>query len=264
MTAVAETRTNMPLRSVHAASPVFINSAIILIIGFAVASALQAFDMRLFNGVNVWEKPAKFFLSLSLHAATLGWGLSLLPQSEQRAPGVRRAAWLFAAAATVEMIWIVWYAAQGQASHFNRTDPVAAAIYPVMGVVAVSLTGITMFTGWRIVRKGTSVMAFAAGSGFLLAGLLTTIVAGYMSSQTGHSVSGDITDETGLFFLRWSTTGGDLRPAHFAALHIAQAVPLVAWIRQERRVVWLSLLASVLIVAALFFQALAGIPFLRV
>lgn len=264
MTAIAESRRNLPFGSVHAASPVFINTAIVLMVGFAIASILQQFDARLFNGVNVWEKPAKFFLSLSLHAATLGWGLSLLPQSEQRTTGVRRAAWLFAAAATIEMIWIVWYASQGQASHFNRSDPVAMAIYPVMGVVAVSLTVITMFTGWRIVRKGTSVMAFAAGSGFLLAGLMTTIVAGYMSSQTGHSVTGDMSDETGLFFLRWSTTGGDLRPAHFAALHIAQAVPLAAWIWPERRIVWLSLLASVLIVAALFWQALAGIPFLRV
>ena len=264
MTAIAENPKPISLGSVHAASPVFINTAIILMIGFAVASVMQEIDTRLFNGVNIWEKPAKFFLSLSLHAATLGWGLSLLPDSEVHKPGVRRAAWLFAAAVSVEMIWIVWYASQGQASHFNRTDPVAAAIYPVMGVVAVMLTMITMFVGWRILRKGGSVMAFAAGSGFILAGLLTTIVAGYMSSQTGHSVSGDITDETGLFFLRWSTTGGDLRPAHFAALHIAQAVPLVAWILPNRRIVWFSLLFSVLVVAALFFQAMAGIPFLRV
>lgn len=264
MSSITENRTFRQDGSLYSASPVLMTTAFILMIGFFFANVLQEFDPRLFNGVNVWEKPAKFFLSLSLHAATLGWGLSLLPTNELHKPGVRRAAWLFAAAATIEIIWIVWYASQGQASHFNRTDPVAAAIYPVMGAVAVSLTAITVFAGWRLLRKGTSVMAFAAGSGFILAGVLTTIVAGYMSSQTGHSVSGDPTDETGLFFLHWSTTGGDLRPAHFAALHIAQAVPLVAWIWPKRPVVWLSLLVSTLVVAALFWQALAGIPFLRV
>lgn len=263
MSSITENRTFRQDGSLYSASPVLITTAFILMIGFFFANIPQEFDPRLFNGVNVWEKPAKFFLSLSMHAATLGWGLSLLPVSEIHKPGVRRAAWLFAASATLEMIWIVWYASQGQASHFNRTDPVATAIYPVMGVVAVSLTVITMFIGWRILRKGASVMALAAGSGFILAGVLTTIVAGYMSSQTGHSISGDLTDETGLFFLRWSTTGGDLRPAHFAALHIAQAVPLMAWIWPDRRVVWFSLLISVLVVAVLFWQALAGIPFLR-
>jgi hypothetical protein len=264
MSSITENQTFRPHGSLYSASPVLMTTAFILIIGFFFANVLQEFDGRLFNGVNVWEKPAKFFLSLSLHAATLGWGLSLLPDSEVHKPGLRRAAWLFSAAATAEMIWIVWYASQGQASHFNRTDPVATMIYPVMGIVAVMLTAITVFVGWRILRRGTTVMAFAAGGGFILAGILTTIVASYMSGQPGHSVSGDMTDETGLFFLRWSTTGGDLRPAHFAALHIAQAVPLVAWIWPDRRVVWLSLLASALIVAALFFQALAGIPFLRV
>ena len=263
MTAIAPENHAAPFGRVHAASPVFINTATMLMAGFLIATFLQQVDVRLFNGVNVWEKPAKFFLSLSLHAATLGWGLSLLPDLEQHKPGVRRAAWFFAAAAALEMIWIAWYASQGQASHFNRTDPVAMAIYPLMGIVAVSLTAITVFAGWRILRRGTSVMAYAAGSGFILAGVLTTIVAGYMSSQTGHSVSGAMTDETGLLFLRWSTTGGDLRPAHFAALHIAQTVPFVAWIWPDRRVVRLSLLISALIVAALFFQALAGIPFLR-
>jgi hypothetical protein len=264
MTTIAVSRNAGPLGSIHAASPVFINTTIILMIGFAAASALQLIDLRLFNGVNVWEKPAKFFLSLALHAATLGWGVSLLPQAEQDKTGIRRAAWLFAAGATIEMIWIVWYASQGQASHFNRTDPVAMAIYPVMGIVATSLTGITMFVGWRILQQGKNVIAFAAGSGFLLAGTLTTVVAWYMASRTGHAVSGDMTDETGLFFLRWSTTGGDLRPAHFAALHIAQAIPLVAWVWPDRRIVWFSLFVTVVVVAALFWQALAGTPFLSV
>lgn len=263
MTAISNNNKRESPGSLFAAAPVFMTSAIVLLLGFAATSALQLIDLRLFNGVNVWEKPAKFFLSLSLHAATLGWGVSLLPQAEQVKPGIRRAASLFAIGATLEMIWITWYASQGQASHFNRTDPLAAAIYPVMGIVATSLSAITIFLGWRILREGKTIMAFATGNGFILAGVLTTIVAGYMSSRTGHSVSGDATDETGLFFLRWSTTGGDLRPAHFAALHISQAVPLIAWIWPNRTVVWLSLLASTVIVAGLFWQALAGIPFLR-
>ena len=78
MTAIAENKANTPFGTIHSASPVLVNTAMALLAGFVIATMLQQVDPRLFNGVNVWEKPAKFFLSLSLHAATLGWGLSLL------------------------------------------------------------------------------------------------------------------------------------------------------------------------------------------
>jgi hypothetical protein len=71
-----------------------------------------------------------------------------------------------------------------------------------------------------------------------------------------------LTDATGLAFFHWSTTGGDLRVPHFAALHIAQALPFLAWLIPEKRIVLLGCVGSIIVTFALFAQAIMGIPFL--
>ena len=245
------------------ASPVLHTLGLAFIMAFVLCSLLGLADERLINGVSVWEKPAKFYLSLSVHAATLAWGKSLLPDAVRASRAIYRSAAAFAVAAVGEMAWITFQGARGAASHFNQTDPLAMAMYPLMGLGAVTMTAITVYIGWRILRSGKDVLSYAAGAGFILSGILTTLVAAYMSSGTGHSIGGDISDATGLAFFHWSTTGGDLRVPHFAALHVAQALPFIAWVWPDRRIVTLGALASVLIVAALFLQALAGVPFLR-
>jgi hypothetical protein len=245
------------------ASPLLSRLALALLAAFVVTTMLAFIDPRLLNGVSVWEKPAKFYLSLAVHAATLNWGLMLLAPSERTAPAIRRTALIAAIAAVGEMIWITLQAARGQASHFNDTAAMYQIMYALMGAGAVTLTGITIYLGFRILTRGKSIATYAAGTGFILAGILTTAVAGYLSQQTGHAVGGDATDASGLPFFHWSTTGGDLRVAHFAALHVAQAIPFLAWIWPDRRIINLGLFASVVIVGALLAQAMAGIPFLR-
>ena len=92
----------------------------------------------------------------------------------------------------------------------------------------------------------------------------TTFVGGSLASGSGHWIGGDQTDATGLPFFHWSTTGGDLRVAHFAALHLMQAVPLVAWFWPDKRIVGASLAAGVAVVIGLSAQALMGVPLFRV
>ena len=237
--------------------------AIAFVAAFAITATLGLVDDRMLIGVSVWEKPAKFYLSLAVHAATLSWGMALVRQADVPAKSFRRAAIIFSVAAVAEMIWITFQAARGEASHFNNAAAFYQIMYALMGAGAVTLTGVTVYLGYRITIHGKDLMAYAAGTGFMLAGIATTLVAGYMSQQTGHVVGGDPTDATGLPFFHWSTTGGDLRVAHFAALHIAQAVPFIAWVWPDRRIVNLALIGSVVIVAALMAQALLGIPFLR-
>jgi hypothetical protein len=263
MTLVSSMPKASVIGEVRQAAPIFSAIAIAFIIAFALCTALGFFDARMLNGVSVWEKPAKFFLSLSLHAATLGWGMTLLPETLRGAKGIRRATFAFGFAAIAEMTWITLQGARAAASHFNTADPVAMALYPLMGLGAVTLTIVTVYLGWRILRSGEGTVAYAAGIGFMISGILTTVVAGYMSQRSGHSVGGDVTDATGLTFFHWSTTGGDLRVPHFAALHIAQALPMLAWVWADRRGVTVGAVTAVVIVGALFAQALAGVPFLR-
>lgn len=69
-----------------AGSPLLRRTALAFLAFFILLYAGTFIDGRLINGVSVWEKPAKFFLSLSLHLATLSWGLFLLPAAERQTP----------------------------------------------------------------------------------------------------------------------------------------------------------------------------------
>ncbi len=246
------------------ASPAFTRAAIAFLVAFTAIYCLTYVDIRLLNGVNVWEKPAKFLLSLGIHMATLAWGISLLPEPQQKSPGIRRATLIFIGAALFEMAYLLIQAARGEASHFNQTAVIYQVLYSLMGLGALMLTLTTAFIGWRIRGNGTSVMSYATGWAFVVAALTTTLVAGYLSSRSGHWVGGDPSDATGLPFLHWSTTGGDLRVPHFAALHIMQAVPLIVWFWPDKRLAQGAMFAGIAVVAALFLQSASGIPLLRV
>jgi len=257
------------IREAHAGSPLLWRSALIFFAFFVIIYAGTFIDSRLFNGVSVWEKPAKFFLSLSLQMATLACGLSLLPANDRQAPAIRIASLVFLAAAIGEMAYITFRAARGEASHFNETTTIAWLLFALMGLGAVMLSAVTSFIGWRILRRApASSLAFAAGLGFILAGVLAVMFGGYMAQHGAHWVGGDPSDATGLPFFHWSTTGGDLRVAHFFGLHIMQALPVLGFLfrdfslPQARSLIGLGAIIWVGLTILTFFQAISGLPFI--
>jgi hypothetical protein len=95
---------------------------------------------------------------------------------------------------------------------------------------------------------------------------------GTMAIAGAHSV-GVEDGGPGLPFVGWSTTGGDLRIAHFASLHGLQILPLigfviaglqVGWLDARSRValVWIAGLAYLGFVLLLAWQARRGQPLL--
>ena len=246
------------------ASPLLTRTSMAFMLFFLTAYTLIYFDTRLLYGVSVWEKPSKFFLSLAIHMATLAWGISLLPAEQWHSRGIRIASAAFLAAAVFEMGYMIFQASRGEASHFNTSTPFHDMMYSLMGFGAVMLTGTTAYIGWRIRKSGTSTLQFAAGWSFIVSAVATTVVASILAQGTGHWIGGDPTDATGLPFFHWSTTGGDLRVAHFAALHIMQAVPLIAWFWPDKRIATAALIAGMAVVAGLAAQALMGVPLFRV
>jgi hypothetical protein len=241
-------------------SPWLYANTIAMLLGCLVCIGLMGFDDRLIHGVNAWNKPFKFFLSLAVQFATVAWAMSLLSKPQR---GVATASFIMTAAGWIEMAYIIFRAARGEESHFNVGTPLASALYTIMGVFAVSITASSAFIGfklWRGDRK--EFWAEAAALGLMLGALLGTIAGGYMSSQTSHWVGGGATDAHGLGFFNWSTSGGDLRVAHFVGLHAAQLIPLAA-LSGRRSVVYGSAAIITIVTAAVFLQALAGMPLLR-
>ncbi len=257
------------IRHGSTASPLLWRASIAFAALFAILYAGSFIDGRFFNGVSVWEKPAKFFLSLGLHMATIACGLALLPANERQAPAIRAASLIIVVAAMGEMIYITFRAARGEASHFNETTTVAWFLYLMMGFGAVALAAMTSFVGWRILRRApASPLAFATGLGFMLSGALAIVFGGYMSQQGSHWVGGDLTDATGLPFFHWSTTGGDLRVAHFFGLHVMQALPVLGLLfrdfagPQARGLIWLAAILWTGLTVLTFSQAISGRPFI--
>jgi hypothetical protein len=245
-------------------SSLWLNTWIVFTL-FALCSLLPLVDTRTLIGVSVWEKPAKFFLSVGVHFLTLAWALSLVPEVIRQQRKVSWPVTILLVASWLELLIITARAFRGEASHFNVATPLDGLLYSLMGFGAVTMTGTSALIGFSVWRnRGSSLLTEAAGLGIMLGAVLTTLVAGYMASQPGgHWVGGDLTDATGLPFFHYSTTGGDLRVPHFISLHAAQIVPFAA-LSERRSIVILAALAIIVATGATFLQALSGVPLFRV
>lgn len=231
-----------------------------------VAMLLQLVDPRtLASGVNVWVKPAKFFVSVGIFALTASWFFAYVRPERRGSRLMRGTVAALIASGTFELAYIVFQAAQGLESHFNTGTPFHATMYALMGIGAVMLTATTLPMAWEIARRpapgleGSFVAAVAIGL-VLTFGLGATL-GGYMSSQTGHAV-GQVGGSVPLF--GWNRLGGDLRIAHFLGIHAEQAIPLLgaAVAALPPRARWAAVLGGSALYAALtlgiFLQAAAG------
>ncbi|MFN9281265.1 MAG: hypothetical protein ACK6DW_16270 [Betaproteobacteria bacterium] len=231
-----------------------------------------ALDTRLFNGLNVWIKPLKFHVSLSVYLLTLAWF------TRYASPDLRSRRWwrwherAVVCAVLAEVLWIGGAAAIGVGSHFNESTRLLQVLYALMGVGAVVLTTASTTLAWAIHRRDDTglspAMKAAVVWGLALTLPLTLVTAGTMSQMGGHWVGGARHDVAGLALMGWARDGGDLRVAHFFATHAMHALPLIA-LASARLSGGRSLMpvrASALLYTGLvvfpFAQALMGRPFL--
>jgi hypothetical protein len=234
-------------------------------------------DDRTLNGVSIWAKPMKFNLSFALHLATLLVFVALMKPSARGRRAVGLTIVLTSAAVLVELLYIFVQAARGRASHFNfETQWETVAYYGLMGGAAVAVMLGTMVIGLAAWRGARDDIGAGLRTGILLGTVVSTVAtfvtAGALASgsvtPTGHWIGGELSDANGLPITGWSTTGGDLRVAHFFATHLLQALPVLGWLADRARPRWASLTvfggaaAGVAVVWLTFAQALAGRPFL--
>ena len=232
-----------------------------------VTAAVQLFDTRLLNGVNVWVKPTKFFVSVGVFSLTAAWFFGYVRPDRRRSRPMRAVVALIVLAGTFELAWISWQASQGLASHFNNSTVFYAIMYGLMGLFAVILVGTTLPLAWEIGRRPARGLqppfVAAVVIGLLLTFILGGGLGGYMSSQAGHAVG---PEGSGLPLFGWNRLGGDLRVAHFFGVHAEQALPLMAWFARDLATPtrWAVTLGGgalyALLTVAVFVQAVAGLP----
>lgn len=198
------------------------------VIGFLIAIGLvlvSFFDPRELLGVSVWNKPIKFFLSVSIYFWTMGWLMENLGQPKK----VSRISLFIFLLLTGELAIITFQAIRGEQSHYNISSYFDAALFQLMGIMiflnsVVAAWVLVLFTKVKTLPKG-----------YLRAiqiGLIIFLIAGFegffMAGRLGHTI-GDSDGQEGIFFLGWAKAYGDLRVFHFLGLHSIQVLSLVGW-----------------------------------
>lgn len=239
-------------------------------LSLAVTLAAAAVDPRLFQGDNIWLKPIKFQIALTIFFLTLAFFARWLPAGMTERRAWRVFASLVVDATVAEMTWIAGAAMAGTASHFNQETPLAANLYRLMGGLAVFFTSATLVMGVAIWRDRASplppALRLAVGLGLVLTFALTLPTAGTLSQMPGHFVGTPVTGAA-LPVFGWSREVGDLRTAHFLATHAMHFLPLAGLAavlalpgRLAKPAVWLAAAGYVALVAWAFTTALAGLP----
>lgn len=182
-------------------------------------------DSRELQGVNVWIKPLKFFVSVGVFLWTMGWMMNYLDDPQK----VRKISlWIFWLMA-FELALVTFQASQGKLSHFNISSVADIVIFQAMGI-AILINSIVVLWFFLLFRKVKDLPA-----GYLLSiriGLLIFLIAGFegfiMAGRLGHTV-GAVDGQEGIFLLGWAKAYGDLRIFHFLGIHALQVLPLMAW-----------------------------------
>ncbi|MDQ3710848.1 MAG: hypothetical protein M3388_01305 [Acidobacteriota bacterium] len=232
------------LRNAMATSAPLTIFAVVMFVSF-VATMIGTFaDPKIITGSAAWLKPAKFSISLGIYSLTLLWLLSYVENHRRL---VKIVANVTTISAFVEIAIIIGQVFRNTTSHFNYSTPLNEMLWIIMGASIVVLWLMTLLTAILLIRQKMTDKVFALG---LRLGLLVSLVGmalGFMMvshrtaqqaalAETGQPVltrgahSFGVEDGgAGLPFVGWSTTGGDLRPAHFLGLHAMQILPFLGW-----------------------------------
>jgi hypothetical protein len=206
-------------------------ASVILLIGTGCLFGLFI-DDRTLMGVNVWLKPLKFSISIAIYLITVGYLITKYPYSKRKKRIINHiTAWSL----LLEFVIIAYQASRGVQSHYNTSSPFDSILFLLMGFfvgINVLLMILFIFDTIRLKLNTTKAIQWGILFGWLLV-FFGSWVGGQMVSQLAHNV-GVADGGTGLPLVNWSTKGGDLRVAHFFALHSIQIIPLFAlWVSKK-------------------------------
>lgn len=269
-----------------AISPVLTVSTVVMLIGAAFTTAGLLLDPRQLVGEPVWMKPTKFYISLVIYDATILYFLSFL---SERRRFVRAVGAILSACGALEMVGITLQAARGVRSHFNTATPFDQGIFSMMGIVIMVLwltmvvLAVVLLRAKLTDRPLASALRMGLVIGLVGAGLghfmvapraeqIAAMKAGEQQVELGAHTFGGKDGGPGLPVVGWSTTAGDMRPAHFLGLHGMQVLPFLAVLLARRRsrsesqrvaVVRAAGVAYFGVMGVLAVQALRGLPIIQ-
>lgn len=200
--------------------------------GFAawtpVALVARRVDRRRLDGEDVWNKPAKFGISLALHFATFAVVSGFLGDSVV----LLTVAWLSVGAAVIEVGYIAVQAGRRRRSHFNKDTPLEAAIYAVLGIGALLVLSPAVVVGIAAALSPPSAwppaVRLAVPVAFVVGSALTLLITLWMGRHNSRYAAPPPSKPRTMMLTGWTVNAADLRPAHFLGTHIMQGVPAIA------------------------------------
>jgi hypothetical protein len=256
-----------------------------MIVTLLIAVVGLVVDHRVITNAPAWMKPVKFASSILIYAATL-W--LLLPAIADRPVLARFVGWTVTLGLGLEMVLITLQVVRGTTSHFNFATTFDATVFRIMGAAIMGIWLLTMVVAALFFRRHLAHPALTWGVrlGFIgaVAGMGVAILMTFPTPEQQQAAAAGLPDLVrgahavgvadggpGLPIVGWSTTGGDLRVAHFVGLHALQVVPLVAlvlmrfspsWLteRGQAQVVGIAGVAWIALTLLLTWQALRGQP----
>jgi hypothetical protein len=222
--------------------------------------------------VNPWIKPIKFSMSFSTFASTISLLLLALRIPKWQLTLARRAIAVSVALEILSLAAQAWrsaYHLSGQSLWDTSLAQMTNSM--VMANTAIVCWMLALFCANRVRTEQIDWPMVAAIRYSIVIFLAGNAIGGYMLARGSHTV-GVADGGAGLPFVNWSVIGGDLRIAHFIAIHAIQIVPLFAYILSQmapippiklRRMAAGALALAVSIaVGATFVQAALGHPLL--
>jgi hypothetical protein len=236
----------------------------------ALSLAAMPFDSRKILGLNPWIKPVKFDVSVIVFLLTIAVLLWALPD-DWRSTKVW-VGWGVGVAMIVEDTIIALQSARGVRSHMNYDTHLDQGLFATMGLFILlnTLLSVWLLVAWCRTDAGLPpALVWGIRLGLLMLAL-GSIEGVRIVANGGHTVGAE-DGGAGLPFVNWSTGFGDLRVAHFFALHALQIFPLVGMalaatrLRVAVQVSGLFMFAVAYSAAVwwMFAEAMQGLPLLR-
>ncbi|HKD80480.1 MAG TPA: hypothetical protein VKH81_12360 [Candidatus Angelobacter sp.] len=275
----AATETVSPAAVREFLQELYVNDRVLALLSWALMAVIPVFAAMAFlasgsAAINPWIKPIKFSISFSTFASTVSLFLLALRIPEWQLKWARR---LIAGSVALEILSLAaqaWRSAYAAGSH-TLLDGVLAQMTNSMVMINTAIVTwmLALFFLNRVHVRMVDRPMVAAIRYSVVIFLLGNAIGGYMLARGSHTV-GASDSAPGLPFLNWSTIGGDLRIAHFIAIHAIQIVPLFAYVlaqmapiptvRQRRFAVAVVALMVAVAVGGTFVQAALGMPLLPI
>jgi len=184
--------------------------------------------------VNPWIKPIKFSLSFSTYASTISVLLLTLKIPRWPLNLVRRTIAVSVALEIFSLGMQAWRSAYPHTGSALLDGPLSQLTNSmVMANTAIVCWMLVLYFANRVRTDKVDRPTVSAVRYSIVIFLAGNAIGGYMLARGSHTVGAADNSAPGLPFVNWSTIAGDLRIAHFIAIHAIQIVPLFAYVLSQ-------------------------------